>query len=356
MERICKKCGQALQENDFLCPQCGAIYGEPLYDLPKKPEGQETEPTPAASRREKLWLVVCGVADLVAVLSCVALWNPFQAPPDCPTTSGQPSTAATSSEPTSPVRPTTAPPTTLLPEPSEPVFDPAVLAAEIPEDVLLQMKQTALEQYRLLFYEVEDVTIARAFGIFEDSKYAVMIDDVPQYKWEREEDKEYGMTFLYPDKNAILVYNQGKFDGLWSLSIEEVAVVFENYYNAYPHIPKPEVEPWRPPFDPIAMAAQIPEDMQLQIKQAYVDMTSGEDAADEYRLEAYGIFTDVYAVDFIWLLGGGGSWYGETINGLTFYQVIWIYADGALYSLADAFEQQIISAEELLVIHTNLYN
>ena len=217
------------------------------------------------------------------------------------------------------------------------------------------MKQTALDQYRLLFYEVEDVTIARAFGIFEDGKYAVIIDDVPKHHWEREEDKEYGMTFLYPDKNAILVYSQGKFDRIWSLTMEEAAVVFENYYNAYPHIPKPEPELYIPPCDPIAMAAQIPEDVQQQIIQAYVDVTSAPGAADEYQLKAYGIFPNAYAVDFIWLLGGGVSWYNETINGLTFYQEIFIYADGKLCSMADAFAQQIITAEELQLIHTNVY-
>ena len=225
---------------------------------------------------------------------------------------------------------------------------------QIPEDVLLQMKQTAIDQYHILFYEAEDVTIDRVFGIFEDGKYAVIIDGVPKY-WAQEKDKEYGMTFLYPDKNAILVYSQGKFDRIWSLTMEETAVVFENYYNAYPHIPKPEPELYIPPCDPIAMAAQIPEDMQQQIRQAYVDMASRGDAADDYRLRSYGIFGDVYAVDFVWLLGGGEGWYQENINGLIFYQVIWIYADGALYELPDAFAQQIITAEELQLIHTNVY-
>lgn len=36
MPRKCGKCGYILQENDFLCPQCGAIYGEPVYETPKE--------------------------------------------------------------------------------------------------------------------------------------------------------------------------------------------------------------------------------------------------------------------------------------------------------------------------------
>ena len=163
------------------------------------------------------------------------------------------------------------------------------------------------------------------------------------------------MTFLYPDKNAIRVYQAGEFTDLWSLTMEEVSTVFENYYNAYPNIPKPEVEPWTPPWDPIAMAVQIPEDVQQQIIQAYVDMMTTADAADEYKLEAYGIFPNAYAVDFIWLAGGGFGQGPVTINGLAFYDTPWIFAHGMLYSLADAFAQQIITAEELQLIHTNVY-
>ena len=295
--------------------------------------------------------MACVIA-LLAVIVCVMVWDSFRSDEPLPT---EMPVLQHSSTPFATTTVLPATPTTVQPTDPKPTFDPAALAAEIPEDVLLQMKQTALDQYRLLFYEVEDVTIDRVFGIFEDGKYAVIIDDVSKHKWEREQDKEYGMTFLYPDKNAILVYSQGKFGHLWSLTMEEAAVVFENYYNAYPHIPKPEPELYIPPCDPIAMAAQIPEDVQQQIIQAYVDVTSAPGAADEYQLKAYGIFSNAYAVDFIWLAGGGFGLDPETINGLVFYSAPWIFADGMLYSLADAFAQQIITAEELQLIHTNVY-
>ena len=343
MERICPRCRKSLQENDFLCPDCGAIYEAPTWEGPKR----EPEAVPIVQKRKSWRWVIVGVCACLCLIVCLLLWNPFRQQMQSPT---QPHATTTVVPTTLPTIPTTVP----LTEP-KPTFDPAALVAQIPEDVLLQMKQTALDQYRLLFYEVEDVTIDRVFGIFEDGKYAVIIDDVSKHKWEREQDKEYGMTFLYPDKNAILVYSQGKFGHLWSLTMEEAAVVFENYYNAYPHIPKPEPELYIPPCDPIAMAAQIPEDVQQQIIQAYVDVTSVADAADEYQLEAYGIFSNAYAVDFIWLAGGGFDLGPETINGLVFCSAPWIFADGMLYSLADAFAQQIITAEELQLIHTNVY-
>ena len=345
LKRICPRCGKSLQENDFLCPDCGAIYEAPVNE-----EAKEEISSPVTQRRNRRHVVMACVIALLAVIVCVMVWDSFRSDEPLPTEMPMLQHSSTPFATTT-VLPTT--PTTIQPTDPKPTFDPAALAAEIPEDVLLQMKQTALDQYRLPFYV--DVTIARVFGIFEDGKYAVILDDVPQHKWAREKDKEYGMTFLYPDKNAILVYSQGKFDHLWSLTMEEAAVVFENYYNAYPHIPKPEPELYIPPCDPIAMAAQIPEDVQQQIIQAYVDVTSAPGAADEYQLKAYGIFPNAYAVDFIWLLGGGVSWYNETINGLTFYQEIFIYADGKLCSMADAFAQQIITAEELQLIHTNVY-
>lgn len=355
MERICPRCGKSLQENDFLCPDCGAIY-----EAPADEEAKEETSSSVTQRRNRRHVVMACVIALLAVIVCVMVWDSFRSdeplPTEMPMLQHSSTPFATTTE--LPTTPTTVPltvPTTVQPTNPKPTFDPAALAAEIPEDVLLQMKQAALDQYRLLFYEVEDVTIARAFGIFEDGKYAVIIDDVSKHKWEREQDKEYGMTFLYPDKNAIRVYQAGEFTDLWSLTMEEAAVVFENYYNAYPHIPKPEPELYIPPCDPFAMAAQIPEDVQQQIIQAYVDMTTTADAADEYKLEAYGIFPNAYAVDFIWLAGGGFGQGPVTINGLAFYDTPWIFAHGMLYSLADAFAQQIITAEELQLIHTNVY-
>lgn len=38
MDKICARCGFQMQEDDFLCPECGAIWGDPVYRKPAPPE------------------------------------------------------------------------------------------------------------------------------------------------------------------------------------------------------------------------------------------------------------------------------------------------------------------------------
>lgn len=117
MNKTCQKCGASLQENDFLCPNCGAIYGQPVYEAPK----QEEQPAPAPEKQHKLPLAVVSVMGLLVVIVCVLLWNPFQ-PAQTPTTAPAatsgvfPTISAVPMPPptTEPATvPTTVPPTTL---------------------------------------------------------------------------------------------------------------------------------------------------------------------------------------------------------------------------------------------------
>ena len=108
MERECPKCSYQLAENDFLCPKCGAIYGEPVYEAPK----QEEQPAPAPQKQHKLPLAVVPFIGLLIVIACVLIWNPFRPAETTPTTAPIASTfipPATSALPTPP--PTTLPPT-----------------------------------------------------------------------------------------------------------------------------------------------------------------------------------------------------------------------------------------------------
>lgn len=36
MSKFCSKCGIELQDEDFLCPQCGAIWGDRIYQVPAR--------------------------------------------------------------------------------------------------------------------------------------------------------------------------------------------------------------------------------------------------------------------------------------------------------------------------------
>lgn len=83
MMKICDKCGAELAEDDFLCPICGAIWGDPIYRpsvtteepaIPEEPpvteEPQEEVQPPTKGRkfRFKLILIVFVLLSLVAQL------------------------------------------------------------------------------------------------------------------------------------------------------------------------------------------------------------------------------------------------------------------------------------------------
>lgn len=127
MERKCQKCGYQLAENDFLCPKCGAIYGEPVYVTPKAAQ----PPAPSQQKQHKLPPAIFAGIALLIVLASLLLWNPFQPAATMPSTSHtQPTTSAL---PTSP--PTTLPPTipTTVPTTAPP---PATMPPTVPATTL----------------------------------------------------------------------------------------------------------------------------------------------------------------------------------------------------------------------------
>ena len=113
MKKTCQKCGISLQENDFLCPKCGAIYGEPIDEAPHT----EKTATPAAPKRTSKTFGIFVLIVLMIPLLCLLIWNPFQPAATTPGTSHTQSTttAAPTPPPTTlpPTIPTTVPPTTL---------------------------------------------------------------------------------------------------------------------------------------------------------------------------------------------------------------------------------------------------
>lgn len=112
MDRTCQKCGLPLQENDFLCPQCGAIYGEPTNNAPKV---EEQSTAPAQKRSVGRYFLIGGIM-LLIVLACLFLWDPYQPTATTPSTSQQPTPQPTTS--TVPTQPPTVPttvPTATLP-------------------------------------------------------------------------------------------------------------------------------------------------------------------------------------------------------------------------------------------------
>lgn len=132
-----------------------------------------------------------------------------------------------------------------------------------------------------------------------------------------------------------------------------------------PPFTKPEVPPYpfEGSFDPDALLADIPADVQRQIKQTLIDQFVPEHqniSVDRVGLEVFGIFDGVYAVRSVGVFFGMDALESETINGLRFTysnsaSVLFIYYDGHWYGLQEAMDAQIIGETELLVIYENYY-
>ena len=116
------------------------------------------------------------------------------------------------------------------------------------------------------------------------------------------------------------------------------------------------------PFDPAALAAQISETVKQEMKQAHKEQYYSDKISvtveDVYIREAFAIFDQSYVV----FVDVAGYEYMAvetivTVNGIEFCfgspQPLLVYAQGHYYTLQEAFDAQIISAEDLLVIAEN---
>lgn len=129
MERECPKCSYLLAENDFLCPKCGAIYGEPVYEAPK----QEEQPAPAPQKQHKLPpAIVAGIA-LLIILASLLIWDPFRPAVTMPSTSLTKPTSSAIPTPPATV-PSTFPTTVLTTVPLPTTMPPTVPATTLADN------------------------------------------------------------------------------------------------------------------------------------------------------------------------------------------------------------------------------
>lgn len=350
MERKCAKCGYKLQENDFLCPKCGAIYGEPVYKAPKLAK----KPATAANQRIGGRMAVFAGIALVIVLACWILWDPFRPAETLPSTAPS-ATTAVPTVPTTwrPILPTETSP------PKQPGFDPAALAAQIPENVKQKMRIVFLRHdSKLMFRDESDVRIERVFGIFGGA-YVLFVDMDDYYVLNATSQTVKNMEFRYKDGQTMLVYYEEQYYRFHEaltmgiVSPEQFGQVFENYYNAYPDIEKPVVEEYIPDI----LAAQIPQELQMEMKRAYVDACSyGYFGVEDVQMEYLAILEEAY----VFVADGWDSedLFRQTVYGYTFVLPggsVYAYADGCIYSLEEAINAQVVSLEELAEIHAVFY-
>ena len=121
-------------------------------------------------------------------------------------------------------------------------------------------------------------------------------------------------------------------------------------------------KPVNTPFDPTALAVQIPETVKEEMKQAYVaqffpnETTALESVCIE---RVFGIFGETIVL-FVDGLEYACVATFETVNGVDFCygdaQPLEVYFEGHYYDLQEAFDSLIISAEDLLVIAENYYS
>lgn len=233
-----------------------------------------------------------------------------------------------------------------------------------------------------LDWEAEDHFFTRFCGDF--GTYVVIWESTG---WEAEQTLEVaGYAFTFSSTFQMWVFYNGELYAIedsyvnWLIEEKQIGLLhafFESNKAAWaqavatkplepvPPITRPEKEPYpfEGSFDPDALLADIPADVQLQIKQALADQfdpTHEHIRVERVGLEVFGIFEDVYAVRSVGVFIGMDALESETINGLRFTYsdsaaVLFIYYDGHWYRLREAFDARIIGEEELLVIYENHY-
>lgn len=114
MEKICKKCGNELRHNDFLCPNCGAIWGDPVNRplTPTTEVSAESQPvTMPPRKRKRIWLILPITALLLTAVLFAWLGTRTEPP------AGESSTPAVTSTDTQPNT------STSVPHEIDPVFE-----------------------------------------------------------------------------------------------------------------------------------------------------------------------------------------------------------------------------------------
>ena len=125
--------------------------------------------------------------------------------------------------------------------PADHPFDPKEYAAQISESLEREMRQALADQnFPHDPSGAEEAVFRRVFGVFGDT-YVLFIDGYGYACVETEETVN-GLKFLYSNGQLLQVYANGHFYTLQEaldaqvISEDELAIVYENYYSAYPYL------------------------------------------------------------------------------------------------------------------------
>lgn len=248
---------------------------------------------------------------------------------------------------------------TMTTNPPPAPFDPKSMWGELSEDI-----QNDVYAYFQIYGEYEASLSFRIFGAFEDV-YVLMLDEKLEYAPVPCSETVNGLTFYYPTGQTLMLfapeygrmhYHLPEAFTLQLITEEELAVVYENYYSAYPHF-LPQAEAATPFTD--STKKEISDIWLTQYGETLV-------AWDNINLDRRASVSHYVTFDskhvFFWFddlpfVAGSAS---VTVGEYTFESYysqfqIYVYEDGVLMTLTEAYELGHITDDQLWVIWTYDY-
>ena len=238
-----------------------------------------------------------------------------------------------------------------------PSFDPAKLAAQVPENVQRKLFYHFRSVYHLL--KQEEVSL-RAFGVFE-GVYVVMVDGSVDFPAISYQETVNDLLFYYQTGQTLMVCvceseittvsDLTEAFCLGVITPEQLEIVYENYYSAYPHL-----------YDQSKNVTRFTDGIRNEISTLWLNQYGEElDWTEKhffggYRNQHYGsvggkqVFMRtayhprvIAAVDEIRVGGCSFQHY--------FDFEIYVYKEGTLLTLKEAFEQGMISETEIEALY-----
>lgn len=348
MAKICAKCGYELQENDFLCPNCGAIYGEPVYVAPPKPatvaaQKKSSAAEPGKPKKNGKWWRIVIPAALLLVFVCVLLWDPFSRPHSQSNPTEDPLVPTTTTMP--PTR-TTRPPTTSLIFPIFTLPDPAPEPVVTDTDILIN--------YNMQFHD--DMLDIAELSVEHYDEYSgvhvIFILGLTCFAQKPSMEEYYGKIFYYDTEQKLICYQDGQFFDL----------DYANRYNlldldSYEAIYKQYVSRNTVLYIPPAPTLEKPtaEDTVLQmLRGAYYDthLMAPDSRPEDIEVDLYAVFDDVYVAIFDDPYAGSIEMdVSQKIGNVIFFYssppFLTVFYDGIFINLEDAYESGLLSDEEI---------
>lgn len=248
-------------------------------------------------------------------------------------------------------------PVTTTTEPSLP-FDPEALLHEVTEEAIEDIYN--YRGYYAGIGNVEDLTL-RVFGVFGDT-YVLMIDGGAQHAQIPYQETVNGLLFYYQTGQTLMVYKEKmgvrhpvsdltEAFVLGYITAEQVEIIYENYYSAYPHL-RAQAE----------SVEKFTDEIRNQINAAWLDRYGEEldwsekNELNWYRTQHYGsvggkqIFLRT-ALEPRVIAAIAQIHVGQYVFEHHYDFEIYVFEAGDLLTLAEAYEQGRVSDTEVQAIY-----